>query len=403
MDKNFRLSRHSQLWEEKNKAVKRTAIAGLFFAAFILINVLQPYSKQQDASAPIRDEIRKLEEDRVETVAALASLEDLQKELELVEQALQDKPGENQKDQLIDAFRQLNAEATFDRKRFQAEADKTILTIEKEVRDLLAPCAKLLADKPELGERLPDVAAALEDLSESLTEWSQSNLGKVWYSTIRQKESTILELNQELEREYSDVPKLLDQAWLRLTGAITDNTRSLQDELASLKEQEAKKQSTLDDLNRKMQQIMPEWLRGLISIDQMVQFYPLIMMGLVLYIVGNGLSLTRHYLVIAQERDWSFEEASDPAYSSLWTLSYRGLTATLFSVLTYLGLIIAFWFFYEQGSDLYLGWRTAGNEAMVAVDQLATPTWVWVERLLFIIIGILVLLWPWRKLAHFQP
>jgi len=123
-----------------------------------------------------------------------------------------------------------------------------------------------------------------------------------------------------------------------------------------------------------MQQIMPEWLRGLISVEQMVQLYPLIMMGLVLYTVGNGLSLTRHYLVIAQERGWSFEEASDPAYSSLWTLSYRGLTATLFTVVTYLGLIIAFWFFYEQGSDLYLGWRTAGNEAMLAVDQLATPT-----------------------------
>lgn len=151
-----------------------------------------------------------------------------------------------------------------------------------------------------------------------------------------------------------------------------------------------------------MQQIIPEWLRGLMSVEQMVQLYPLIMIGLVLYIVGNGLSLTRHYLVIANERNWSIEDASDPAYSSLWTLSYRGLAATLLTVLTYLGLIIAFWFFYEQGSDLYQRWRTAGNEAMVAVDQLATPTWISAERVLFIAIGVLVLVWPWHKLTRLQ-
>jgi hypothetical protein len=403
MDKDFRLSRHSQLWEEKNKAIKRTAVAGLFFAAFVLINVLQPHSKQQELSAPIRaeieKEIKKLGDDKVETDSALASLSDLQGKLDLFKQALQDNPGEDQKNKLIKTFRELNAKDEFDRNLFQEKADQTILAIENEVLQLLAPVTELLTAKPALIKRLSYVKKALDDLSMSLSQWKKSKLGKVWYSTIEGKNRAILQLNQDLQRVFADVPQEVEQALVQLNDAIKVNKRSLTVELEKLEQQGVQKQSALKDLNAKMQQIMPEWLRGLIKVEQMVQIYPLIMMGLVLYIVGNGFSLTRHYKVIAQERAWSNEEASDPAYSSLWTMSYRGRTATIVTTLTYLCIIIAFWFFYEQGSDLYFQSRIAGNEEMAVASHLATPAWIWIERLLFTAAVILVTLWPWRKLT----
>jgi hypothetical protein len=282
---------------------------------------------------------------------------------------------------------------------FQEKADQTILAIENEVLQLLAPVTELLTAKPALIKRLSYVKKALDDLSMSLSQWKKSKLGKVWYSTIEGKNRAILQLNQDLQRVFADVPQEVEQALVQLNDAIKVNKRSLTVELEKLEQQGVQKQSALKDLNAKMQQIMPEWLRGLIKVEQMVQIYPLIMMGLVLYIVGNGFSLTRHYKVIAQERAWSNEEASDPAYSSLWTMSYRGRTATIVTTLTYLCIIIAFWFFYEQGSDLYFQSRIAGNEGMAVASHLATPAWIWIERLLFTAAVILVTLWPWRKLT----
>ncbi|MFT5276603.1 MAG: hypothetical protein ACI8VI_000231 [Granulosicoccus sp.] len=279
MDKDFRLSRHSQLWEDKNKAIKRTAVAGLFFAAFVLINVLQPHSKQQELSAPIRagieKEIKNLGDDKVETDSALASLKDLQGKLDLFKQALQDNPGEDQKNKLIQTFRELNAKDEFDKKLFQEKADKTILAIENEVLQLLAPVKELLTAKPALIKRLSYVKKALDDLSMSLSQWKKSKIGKVWYSTIAGKERAILQLNQDLQRVFADVPQEVEQALVQLNDAIKVNEKSLTVERAKLEQQGVQKQSALKDLNAKMQQIMPEWLRGLIKVEQMVQIYPL--------------------------------------------------------------------------------------------------------------------------------
>jgi hypothetical protein len=191
MDKDFRLSRHSQLWEDKNKAIKRTAVAGLFFAAFVLINVLQPHSKQQELSAPIRagieKEIKNLGDDKVETDSALASLKDLQGKLDLFKQALQDNPGEDQKNKLIKTFRELNAKDEFDRNLFQEKADQTILAIENEVLQLLAPVTALLTAKPALINRLSYVKKALDDLSMSLSQWKKASSVKYGIRLLRER------------------------------------------------------------------------------------------------------------------------------------------------------------------------------------------------------------------------
>ena len=98
---------------------------------------------------------------------------------------------------------------------------------------------------------------------------------------------------------------------------------------------------------------MPQWVKGMITVEQMVQIYPLITLGVALYIFTLGLALTGHYRIIASDMKWSSEESSDPTYSSVWTLTFRGVFGTALTLAIYLTTFACLWFFFEHGATIY--------------------------------------------------
>jgi hypothetical protein len=89
MDENYRQQRHTRLWEEQNKHIKRTALTGLVFAAFILFNVLQPFSEQQKESSSVQQEIIILQQEKDEAEASLKRVMRSEQELTAIHEEIQ--------------------------------------------------------------------------------------------------------------------------------------------------------------------------------------------------------------------------------------------------------------------------------------------------------------------------
>ena len=53
MSKDFQVERHKKLWDERTRQARRLVFGGLIFGGFLLLNVLEPYSKDLDTKNAI--------------------------------------------------------------------------------------------------------------------------------------------------------------------------------------------------------------------------------------------------------------------------------------------------------------------------------------------------------------
>ena len=155
----------------------------------------------------------------------------------------------------------------------------------------------------------------------------------------------------------SDVELSID----RLSASVDAAEERLIQDLEQLEKEEVAEKAKLDVLNTKMQSAMPTWARNLITVEQMVQMFPLIVFGFAFYLLYSGLSLTRHHEVIAHARQWTDEDNRDPLYSAPWTLIYRGGMGTATTIALYAGVFVVSWTFIKIGGDILLEWLGTGH------------------------------------------
>jgi hypothetical protein len=176
---------------------------------------------------------------------------------------------------------------------------------------------------------------------------------------------------------------------------VAKKTSELEKRLGQLQAETTIKELLLEELKEKMETILPQWVRGMVTVEQMVQVYPLIMLGIAIYVLGIGLALTGHYRVIANDMKWSGEERSDPAYSSLWTLTYRGPYGTGLILAVYLVTFTCLWAFFEQGVTIFSTWHEAVGKDPVKGLSMVRPA-DWVVRVIWLAGVALVVLQPIR-------
>jgi hypothetical protein len=364
MDTQVLLERHSQLWETGQRSIRRTIISGLIFAVVVLFNVLEPYAE----TAPRRDALHDSEVKEEAMRYELQSLNSVTTELGAIDARLDEAPWTQRKNDLVRRFARGEVEDA------QREADETIRGIAGEVRaEIAAPLKEVVAQAPALA----GLASHPTEVSSAIDEWERRNIGNRWFETLSMKTATVDELDETMEtiqREASRTVEVMRQAVEREHEQIATE----QSELAEgIKTEQSEIQQVLDG-------IIPAWAKGLVPVELMAQIYPLVLVGIAIYLVGTAFVASRHYHGMADARGWSMEERSNPLLSSLWTLTYRGPTGTAITLLCYAVVLLGLW------SCLVRGIEAGGVQSIPSSVQ-------WLPHLVMFLASATAIITPLRR------
>ena len=201
--------------------------------------------------------------------------------------------------------------------------------------------------------------------------WERENIGQRWFETLNTKERTVGELGATLETIQTDAKQVL----LGLQNAVdARRTQSKQAQAKLAADIEAKRSEIQEALNEPI----PAWAKGLISVERMVPICPWILVGIAIYLVGSALVAARHYHGMASAVGWSQPERSDPLMSSVWTLTWRGATGTAISLLSYVGVLGTLGHFVNRsiklaGAGQPVGWLLELVLFLSLLTVIATP------------------------------
>lgn len=328
-----RLRRHAQLWESGTTGARRAAIGGLIFAVLILLRVVEPYHA--------------VERDRAQAEADLANhkaaVQTQQEQLAVIERTLQEiedeleqEPWNVERDKLIQYFRDRRSGGSDDLAVPQDKANETITNIVDLVESrVIEKLRRAIAAPGDTFERLANYP---DKIQLALDTWKKKNYDNTnWYFTQKSKNETI--------RGMSAVLSALKTEAL---AAVVESKSSLSEKRAEIAEEDAAIQekfeaatATIDD---ELDAILPAWAQKSVRVKSMIVFYPWLIVLFVATMVGKAVVAARHFHGMADEEQWTAEERSNPLVSSPWTLTWRGATGTLATVVTYLSVIFAFWF-----------------------------------------------------------
>ncbi len=345
MNTDFITQRHEQLWSEKNKQMQRIVAATLIFAIVALLKVLQPYKNNYVQKSEIMAQIDSLNVASAQSDSILQEINKLDQTIIDVDSIIENKPWDQKRIALMQAYSRLNQNGRATSEDYQNKADSTVQDISTMVlQNVYEPLTLFLRHDSLANALMPKTTSYLKDLPELLTGWVNTNLGRNWYNTISMKEATVNRLTTSLDEHLASLSENLRDE----KRAVVEYQLQLQREIINLEKQKKVEQKIerLEEIEMQMAEILPSWLRGLVSVRQLVEYFPLIMAILFVYTLHLGFSLSRHYFLFS---------ASDPAtyrgnalLASIWTITDRG-RATILTFLMYLGLAIVLWLFFERG------------------------------------------------------
>ncbi len=203
-----------------------------------------------------------------------------------------------------------------------------------------APLERATAEAEGAGLDLGPFTAATQSFDTRLNRWREDHLGeRSWYESVAGK-----------EQELSGLAQLLD-GWRReLTTHLTPQVERAAAADAALAAQTKRLEQALADaatrqtqLRSSVAELLPDWIRGLVSPEELVRAYPFALAGLAL-LVGLAAALARHHFIRCRDALYPDGTARrDPALSSLWTLVFRGCRGTFWTTAAY-AVAVALWF-----------------------------------------------------------
>ena len=228
---------------------------------------------------------------------------------------------------------------------------------------------------------------------EVVEQWQREYIGKNWYATINLKELTMSQLSRELNQHLDRFARFVRQ---ELT-AVKRARQAVNQKLESLSAQIDTEGSKLEDIEKELQSILPEWIRGLIDTYQVIQLLPIVLLVAAAYVFVVGINLTRHYRSYITGKNFEEDITNDPAMSSTWTLIPRGSLGTVYTLVTYTLFFLVVWVLFEKSMDLLLAWLAIdSSRAWIGAPGL-WEGFLWISRLVFLALIVYVCTMPWRE------
>jgi len=368
-------TRHWKLWEEQNKQIKRTMAASLVFAGIALFNIIIPYKGLFVEKTQIAAQIKEVETELQAGEAARQELDLLNDALAVVTKTLERRPWDESRYQLIRKYSGMRRQERGTPEIYQRMADSTVLTISAQVMETVyEPLAPFLEQHSEIREQAPEMVLQLEELKTALKNWEEENLGRVWYRTLQAKQQTIDGLSTSLDEKLAALSQTIRNERQALKEQrIKLDQKISQLESINLQDQEDK----IIELQNRMMQVLPSWMRGLVSIEQLALYFPHLIAGILLFVLWLGRSLSFHFIeATADLKDKSM--ATNPALSSTWTLAERGRWGTLQSVVAYILYAAAMVAAFEKGLSVLNDSSIA--ESLRASTLVFSPLFFWSLR-----------------------
>jgi len=367
----FYIQRHFKLWEDNNQLLNRAVFLTVVISLTLVIKVLDPFVDLSKDRIPVSQAVELLHQEKSVATQKIRYIEKTAGVLEGVNSYIDKKPWQKEKRDLIERYRRMNSstpEEGFSRERYQQEADDTINRIDEQLHEnVISPLQQSIDGIKTDASRPEKLIGEIGSLNRFIEAWKNEYIGKNWYRTISRKDMTMRELTSDLNhqlRQLSNVVKI-ELATVKQAKFKVDKELSI---LTDKINTESKK---LEKLDENLQKVLPEWLRGFIKIEQVIQLLPAVLLGSAIFVVFLGLSLTRHYKIYVDSKKIGSETINDPGMSSTWTLIHRGFTGTLLTSVAYVVFIVFSWALYERSVGLLLNW--------LATD----PADVWVSSITF--------------------
>ena len=388
---SFRLDRHFKLWEEYNKLIKRVVFLTVVLALAIVVKVLVPFVDHSEDKKPILQKIELLNAEKAQVNEKLEVIQRTEQVLEEVNRFIAAQPWQRKKEDLIRRYQRMRVGHS--REEYQREADATIRNIAEMLREnIVNPLQQGSGMADARGRDLARLHSEIQGLNDFIEEWQREYIGKNWYATINLKELTMSRLSRELNQHLDRFARFVRQ---ELT-AVKRAKQAVNQKLQSLSAQIDTEGSKLDDIEKELQSILPEWIRGLIDTYQVIQLLPIVLLFAAAYVLMVGMNLSRHYRSYITGKNFEESITNDPAMSSTWTLIPRGSLGTAHTLIAYTLFFLVVWVLFEKSMDLLLAWLAIdSSHAWIG----ATGPWkgfLWISRLVFLALIVYVCTMPWR-------
>lgn len=395
---DYRLERHFKLWEENNKQIKRVIFLTVAISLALVVKVLVPFVDYSQTKKPILQRIDLLEQEKERVNEKMEVIERTEKILNNVSRFISAQPWQQEKEVLIRRYQGMRI--GHDRASYQREADQTIRNIAAMLHgNIVGPLRQSSGASGGRDRDLGRLSEEIEALSAFIDEWQAEYIGKRWYDTIRRKGETMSSLTRDLNQRLNNFSRVVRQE----LAALKQIRESVNKESESLNSQIESEGSNLDDIDKELQSILPQWVRGLVKTYQVIQLLPLVLVAVAAYVLAIGMNLTGHYKAYAAGKKFDKELISEPAMSSTWTLLPRGRYGTMQTIAAYSVFFVFSWLLLEKSIGLLLDWLMVdSSQAWIAAPAL-WEGFLWFSRIAFVMFILYVCTMPWRTKDEKEP
>lgn len=395
----YRLDRHLKLWDSNNKRLTRVLLLSLVLAVSLFIKVLDPFVVNTEKSKPYVEEIKKLQKLKSLDDEKFQFLVQVAKRMQDVRQVISSKPNpwEMEKDKLIQKFHDMNQNPPvngYSRQDYYKVANKTIYDISDILRkNIIQPLKTINDEAKQRSLGFSRLSAEIEAFTNFNKAWENHYLNKLWFGTLHDKAGTMERLTRDINQHLRNI----DDAVKTEMGSIITQRTSIQVKLDNLRRQIEQEQTKLAPIEKALEEVLPQWLRGLVFPNQVIQIMPLGLVCLSCYVLFTGLILTHHYQEYINGKQLNKSLFNEASMSSLWTIIPRGTLGTLQTVAVYMLAFIVMWVMFEQAMSLLLKWLSIDlSQAWIQSADIWTG-FRWLSRLIFLGLISYVLMLIWRS------
>lgn len=382
----FYLQRHFKLWEDNNTLLNRIVFLTAVISLSLVIKVLIPFVDFSSDKQPLIQVIDSLSKEKEVTNAKIEKINNTAKVLAEVNKYIAKQPWQSEKKKLISRYRTMRISPPaegYSKKQYQQEADDTITTITELLQqNVLNPLLMSVVGEKQENHDPDQLSREIQALDQFMFDWKQENVSKDWYRTIQGKDRTMNKLTEDLNHQlnvFSRVVKAELTAVNRAKLSVDNELTDLNSKITS----EADKLKILDD---ELQKVLPEWLRGLVRIEHVIQLLPAILVGVAVFVIAVGVKLTRHYKIYSTGKNFPEEIMLDPGMSSTWTLIHRGFIGSIQTIVAYTLFILFTWFLFEKSMALLLLWLSIDPTSAWVSNVEFWSLFVWSSRVVFVLL-----------------
>ncbi len=262
------------------------------------------------------------------------------------------------------------------REALHARANEAIRTTANAVRLGAIDPLEQLAQIPQVQEWDPEIDASIADIRERVEQWERERVedpNKDWLRTQDAKSQTLEDMARKMVQWSEECAQQVESA----KDTARDRLQQQQSRLASdLAEHEASLQAEQEEMAKlldEIDQVLPGWLRGIVSPRQLIQLFPWAL-PLLLGLVGLSAFKLRQLSAALESELARLQYRAGIPTNSLWTLRPKqGFPQAATAGLALLSLGTGLWAFHA-GCRHLLAWRDLTDET---VWRITGPT-LWI-------------------------